>query len=815
MNRCVDPKRMMALLATTGLTPIHAFAAEDLPTGAIVPIDEMSALEVIQGAIFLGGLSAALLAAFWLIRIRSGLSAENAKLREQVSDLSARVERQQALIDMGDQAILVWTGSDAKPELIGGLPPHVDVPANRASMLGFGRWLAPESVSALNRAIARLRQRAEAFDLPVTSLSGVALQVEGRTSGARALVRFAIMDDGEAREASLRHDNAELRRLSQAHDALLAEAPFPVWKTDPDGSVIWRNEAYRDLVADNETLLGASLVNRIRQHLASGDTFNEPVTTVLSGNRHRFHVTVRQVAGSGTIGFAVDIGQVEGIQAEMASLAKSHAGTLDLLGTAIAIFDKDTRLTFYNEAFRLLWDLDIPYLDGKPTHELLLDRLRSERKLEEQPKWHEFKSQTLAGYRAVESSETTWHLPDGQTLRVITNPNPQGGITTVFENLTREYTLKSENQTLQRVRSETLDHLVEGVAVFGTDGRLSLHNTAFLNLWNLAPESVVAGAHVRDISKAAAAVSGPNPWPACIAAITGFAEERADLQGRIELKSGTILSYGLVHLPNGQAMLTFVDVTDSVRAERMLQEKNAALEDAATIKSRFVHHVSYALRAPLTSIKGFAEILRLPGKSKLDEAQTEYVGHILHASNVLELMVDDILDLATIDAGIMKLEPVELDIAATLADAAGLVRSRFEDCGIALAMDVAADLPAMEGDPKRIRQIVFNLLDNAANHAPEGSTVTLSVRAEGDRIAVSVADHGPGIPEDQQKLIFARFEHNLRNGRRRGAGLGLSIVESFVKLHGGTVTLRSKPGQGTTFTCTFPLRQTGQAEAAE
>ena len=194
------------------------------------------------------------------------------------------------------------------------------------------------------------------------------------------------------------------------------------------------------------------------------------------------------------------------------------------------------------------------------------------------------------------------------------------------------------------------------------------------------------------------------------------------------MKNGAVLRYAVIHLPNGQVMMTFVDVTDSVNVERALKEKNDALQRADQLKNSFLQHVSYELRSPLTNIIGFAELLELPGSDPLTPKQREYVGHIGTSSSILLTVVNDILDLATVDAGVMQLEITKVDVTRAIAGAGELVADRFEENKIALAVDTRSAPRVIQGDETRIRQVLANLLANAANFAPPSSTVRLTCR---------------------------------------------------------------------------------------
>ena len=163
-----------------------------------------------------------------------------------------------------------------------------------------------------------------------------------------------------------------------------------------------------------------------------------------------------------------------------ASRSTSHARTLDQLSTAVAIFDRAKRLVFHNAAYRPLWSLDPAFLDSRPLDGEILDRLRAERRLPEQADFRAWKAGLHgAPTRPSRPSETIWYLPDGRTLRVVTNPNPKGGVIYLFDDVTERYHLESHFNALIRVQGETLDTLKEAVAVFGTDGRLKLFNPAF------------------------------------------------------------------------------------------------------------------------------------------------------------------------------------------------------------------------------------------------------------------------------------------------------------------------------------------------
>lgn len=817
--------------------------------------------EVVQFAIVVGVTGAALLSVSWIIRSRNRVNRENAALRARVADLSHAAMRSETLLNLKDQRIVVWAGADnakrgvqlgnTQTEVLGQLPVASGVPQDQAAFLSFGRWLRTDSVVALERAIMSLREYGRSFDFLVETNNGTMLEVQGQTTGAYAITRFINVDGVQARAAHLQAQNNELSDTLTMLHALLNRLDQTVWTRDVYGRLNWVNNAYVQAVGatdleqvlhEGRELLGEQARQKIeRERVLSADTtatnlihqpaimqangqagqqgssistFRDRLATVIAGDRHMLDVA-EVACAAGSAGFASNMSDLEQVKAELQRTLRSHAETLDQLSTAVAIFDPEMKLQFFNQAFAKLWSLDIAYLESHPSNAMLFDGLRSDGKLPEQPEWRRWKESMLSAYRAVDPQEHWWHLPDSRTLRVVANPHPQGGVTWFFENMTEKFDLESRYNTLMKVQGETLDHLAEGVAVFGADGRIRLSNPAFAKLWSIPATMAVEGTHISLIRKQCEKLTDDRHWDEFVSAVTGFADKREATQGQAELGNGTILSYAVVPLPKGQMMLTFVDVSDTVHVERALKDKNEALELADQIKNDFVQHVSYELRSPLTNIIGFTELLQTPGFGELNNRQREYLEHISTSSLTLLTIVNDILDLATVDAGIMELDVNEVPVREAVAGAADRVADRLREHNIALQVNIDSDIGSFRGDANRVHQVLFNILSNAANYAPEGSQISLAAHVDGDHILFSVHDDGPGMPKEVLDTVFKRFQSHNNGGRRRGAGLGLSLVKSFVELHGGTVDIRTAPSSGTTVIARFPVEARIYRAAAE
>ena len=769
--------------------------------------------QMVASSLVLGVISAALLSAVWLIRQKGNIESESREMRSALSDAQQKISRYQSLIADKNRRIVIWEEQNGAPEFLGQLPVETGAPQNGPDFLAFGRWLKSHSASEIERAIEDLRDKARSFDLIVETSRDEILEVQGRVSGGRAFVRFVALNNLRAELAELKIERDRLSNSIHLFQKLLDSIDMPVWQRDREGKLEWVNEAYGDAVeagspeaavAEGREILSTIAREKIRATATSESPFHDKISTVVKGAR-TFYDVVDVRLPNGTAGMAVDISETEAVREELRRTLRANAETLNHLATPVAIFDGNRRLQFYNQAFVRLWELDIAFLESQPDNTELLERLRSAHKLPEQLNWKSWKENALSVYQSLDTQTDLWHLPNGQTLRVFATAHPQGGATWVFENLTEQVDLETKYNTLLQVQGETIDHLAEGVAVFGPDGRIKLSNPAFRALWGITEAQTAPGSHIRAIEEACkSSYDQPDGWRQFGKMITSFDDERPSSQGTLELHSGLVLDYAVIPLPNAQTMLTFVNMTDSVRAERALTEKNEALRKADALKNDFVQHVSYELRSPLTNIIGFTDLLKTPGAGPLNPRQAEYVDYISTSSAVLLTLVNDILDLATVDAGIMKLNYADVSIDDLLDDVAIHIADRLQESGVMLEIVAPANLGTISADQQRLKQILIKLLANAANFAPERSTITLRCQRDDGDFVFSVTDNGPGIPEDMLKHVFDRFETNGRGGKRNGAGLGLSIVESFVTLHQGTVSIDSPSGGGTTVTCRIP-----------
>lgn len=816
----------MSSFAVLALTSSNAFA-NDVSTNLTFFDNFAQSLrtpEILMAAAFGGAMSFALLSASWMIRERKRITEENTKLKHSLSKLRATSDRNEALVAIAGQCTLVWNAPDEAPSILGKFININHAPTDADGFLNFTAWLDEDSTAVLEPLIKVLRSSAESFDCIIETRTGHVLEAKGRTSGACAYIRFSQLSGEPEEFAKLQKKHEKTLAKFKLVESLFAKIPMPAWMQETDGKLSWVNAAYakaldlktpKEVVENQTELFDLEQRNTIKESSSTEDIFNAILPATVAGDRKKLEVYNIQT-DEGNMGLALDQSATEDIRTTLNETIEGHSKMLDQLATAVAIFDRSQKLVFHNSGFQQLWKMEPSLLENSPSNAELLDTIRDQNILPLNPDWKKWRDQHLEIYTAIEPVEEWWHLLDGQTLRVLISPRNEGGATWVFENVTEKLALESNLNSVMRIQGETLDHLIEAVAVFGSDGNLKLFNPALKQLWNDNGLEAEEGIHIAKVIEAwSEAISNEDDLAKILGKITGFDDTRDSLSGRLELRNGTALQYSLVPLPEGQSMLTLTDVTANVNFERALKDRAEALEESDRLKNKFIQHVSYELRAPLTSISGFGEMLSTPEMGQLNDKQDEYLGHINEAADVLKCIVDDILDLASIDAGTMTLDLETIDLNTNVEAVISSFGSAVEEKHIQFETQIDKNSASIIADEKRLTQILENLVSNAVTFSPDGGRVNIQAGQSDGFYEIRVIDQGPGVAEDQHHLIFDRFETNSQDGSRLGTGLGLSIVRSFIQLHGGNVRIENAENGGACFVISLPINPVGYMSDAE
>jgi len=627
-----------------------------------------------------------------------------------------------------------------------------------------------------------------------------ALLLRARRQLREALVARAVLDGAATIAQKSGQEAANLREMLDA-------VPMPVWRRGPHLTLVDCNRAYADAL---DTTVELALAEG--RELASGARPGERRHLVIGGSRRLVEIGEMNCATGGAIGFAVDRTDLETAEAELRRHINAHAEVLEGVGTSIAIYGPDKRLRFFNTAFASMWGLAEDWLAAGPSFGEVLERLRERRRLPEVVDFRAFKCERARMFTSlIEPQQELMHLPDGRTLLLSVSPHPFGGLTFVHEDVTDRLALERSCNTLTQVRRATLDHLFEGIAVYGSDGRLKLHNPAYLAIWALSEDDVAGEPHIGEIvEKTRALLDDGGDWTALKQRIVAKVTSHTLASGPLYRKDGSMLQEGMVPLPDGNVLLTYLDVTDTSRVERALRERNEALVTAGRLKSEFIANVSHELRTPLNAVIGFTEILNNQYFGDLNSRQLEYSRGILASSHQLMKLINDILDLATIEAGYMVLETGRVEVSEMLQAVLALTRERARNRDLEIELHCPPDIGTVAADERRLKQALFNLISNSIKFTPPGGAISIEAERRDGELLLIVADTGIGIPQSEQARVLEKFE---RGTQQSGAGLGLSLVKSLIELHGGTVTIESATGQGTRIICRLPITQRDLAAA--
>jgi signal transduction histidine kinase len=266
---------------------------------------------------------------------------------------------------------------------------------------------------------------------------------------------------------------------------------------------------------------------------------------------------------------------------------------------------------------------------------------------------------------------------------------------------------------------------------------------------------------------------------------------------------------GHVDVPNRDELGVLASEINQMNDElgRLYKE----LEAASRHKSEFLANMSHELRTPLNAIIGFSQVLKEQMFGDLNSKQAEYLDDILSSGQHLLNLINDILDLAKVEAGRMELQVSTFALAATLENATVMVRERAVRQGVALETEIDPSVGWLDGDERKVKQILFNLLSNAVKFTPAGGRVTLRARAHGEMVTIAVRDTGVGIGSNEQARIFDEFYQVGPSANQEGTGLGLALTRRLVELHGGQLRVASAPGEGSTFTVSLPLHPAATA----
>ncbi len=712
----------------------------------------------------------------------------------------------------GPDRLAAWLGLDSLP----GYLSELDSPEG---------GLSEGDLEQLRDAVRRTQKTAAPFRMVVTPRgSEKSLAVRGHlanaaiATGGAALIWWFDFSESQGELSKLRAETARARNDFAALVGLIEAAPMPMWFRGSEMDLRLVNSAYVDAVgAPNATVVvdqQIELVEKVdgltaaqiaeQAHLQ--DMPIERIVQATVGNQRRtLRVSDLPLGLEGVAGYAIDIEELEEQGRAFRAFQAAQRSMLDQLSVGVAQFDPQRRLTFANQPFQRIFELPSTVQVDPPQFERFLDMARDKSRLPEVRDFPEWRAELAAWFLADAPDEDQWTLPNGTHLRIVAQPMPDGGLVMVAEDRSEQLALSATRDTLLRTRTATFDSLFESLAVFAPDGRMQLWNRSFPTIWGLPEEFFDEHPHVDELlDRIANRLAKSGQRKAIGEVVRAATLDRKEMGGRVVLSDGRTVEFAGVPLPDGNGLLTVIDVTDSTKAEEALRERASALEEADAVKTRFLANMSYEFRTPLTSIGGFAELLQSGMAGELSEQGKEYVAAILASVERLSTQIESVLDLTQSEAGLLPIAREDVDL---LAFTTQLVRSREEMIeGKNLTLDLRGDKTAgtVSADKRQLGRAIGNLLDNAIAATPEGGRilVALSRRKSGARIVIS--DNGEGMKPSELARALDGYRLTGSDGKDGKRGLGLPLARQLIEAHGGRLEIQSEKGAGTTATVSLP-----------
>ncbi|MHA6333757.1 PAS domain-containing sensor histidine kinase [Qipengyuania sp. CAU 1752] len=759
--------------------------------------------------------------AAWLM-IRAGSKARGADKSRQAARRMARMLDEAPAIPLlvradgrieGSERLAHWLGFDRLPQYL--------------SELGAGedRGLSREQLEQLTDKVRRAQKSAAPFRMNITVPgSQRSLALRGQLAdpqvspGGAALVWVFDFSESATELSRMRAESARAKGDFAALVGLIEAAPMPMWFRGPDAKLRLVNSAYVEAVGakDADTLVKeqVELIESVdgltaAQVAAQASQQNRPVERIvqatIAGERRALRVSDLPLGDEGVAGYAVDIQELEEQARAHRAYAEAQRSMMDRLSVGVAQFDSARKLTFANQPFRRIFALPLGLGGDGLTFERLLSDARDKGRIPEVRDFPAWRTEHVDWFEAGEPQEEAWPLSDGTHLRVFAQPMPDGGLALIAEDRTEQLALSATRDTLLRTRTATLDSLFEALGVFAPDGHLQLWNRSFAGTWGVEAELLDTHPSVDALlTEISAHLAKPKRAKVIGEVIRAATLDRKEQAGRVSLADGRTLEFAGVPLPDGNGLLTTLDVTANEQAETALRERNQALEQADEVKTRFLANMSYEFRTPLTSIGGFAEMLDSGVAGELSDQAREYVAAIIESVARLTDQVEDVLDLSQSEAGLL---PIRKEKFALLPFVTRIVREREQDIkarGLSLDLRGGANLKVM-ADSRQLARAIGHLVDNAIGATASNGKilVDLARKPEGTRIVIS--DDGCGMsPEALRRALEGLRPSVDGKGMERRQGLGIPLARQLVEAHGGQLDIQSRENLGTSATIILP-----------
>ncbi len=393
---------------------------------------------------------------------------------------------------------------------------------------------------------------------------------------------------------------------------------------------------------------------------------------------------------------------------------------------------------------------------------------------------------------------------------MVVAPYPLGGLLFIYEDVTDSLALQRENNTLLAVQKETLNHLYEGIMVYGSDNRLKIINSALLKIWQVN-ESIndLKGMHLSEmLDKIKDKLDFGSDWEGFREHTISNLTDRITKTGKLTKKDNSTILFTYTPLPDGAHMHSFLDITDTCMVEKAIIEKNQALKMAQKLRFEFVNSISTELKEPLNVLIGFAELLIHQYYGELNSKQLEYSKFILSSANQLNELIENLLEMVSIDIESVKLTVSSFSLKDTLEEIVKNLDKRIQEKNIDVVRNYSDEDLIFNGDKIRIRQAMFNILINAIQFTPPNGKIELRLLKDGQNVKIIVKDGSNSNSDTKCKAVFKRSSSKMINFLSADSnGVSMPLVRSLIELHGGSLHAFSDPKDGSGVMCILPIKK--------
>lgn len=599
---------------------------------------------------------------------------------------------------------------------------------------------------------------------------------------------------------------------------LMDEITFPIWQRDKNSNIIYCNNRFCEVT--NETRENITKKDNIELFRDAKSVADRALKTgqiqvleqniVINGNNALNQIVEIPVndanseygAKNGTIGFALNFVELQNTRERLKLNIELQKRLLDSLNSAVAIYGINQKLEYYNSAFVELWKFDEDWLKTYPTYGEIIESLRERRKLPEQADFGSFKRDNLGYfYNLISKKEDYYYLADGKVLKVIIIPYQNRGLLFYYDDLTTQLSLERSYNTMVSVQKYTLDNLNESVAVFGEDGKLELYNPNFSGMWNFADSFLKSEPHVNNILDNMMPFYSAEEYKAFHDEFLNLLNSRSYSERKLNRNDGKILLERFTPLPSGSTLITYFDITDKERVEKSLIAEKRAYEEADKIKTNFLSNVSYELRSPLTSIMGFAEMMLMVYGKNLDDKSKEYTTAILDSSLKLKNLIDNIIDVSSLDAGYVSLTVNKVSLHEITEDVFAFVNPILESKNIKIQTDVVVSPIALKADKNRLRQAIKTLFEYIILSSKPDDLIEFKISKQGLKTCFEISNKNLYIAETETNSLFDKF-YKLQSSNTN-SGIAMHIAKKIIELHSGNLDFVSSDKYGSKFKIEF------------